>query len=771
MARPSRREGNLPADATSFIGRRRELLEVRKKLGEARLVSLVGPGGVGKTRLATRAASELTRGFPDGAWLVQLAEIRDGMLVSNALMTALDLRDQAGAQPLELLLAYLKPKDLLLVVDNCEHLLETTAPVIAQILSGAPGVRILATSREPLSIAGEHVVPVPPLELPPANGDSPLVDLQRNEAVLLFRERAAAASGAFELRPENRAAVIEICRRLDGLPLAIELAAVRTRVLGLDEIRGRLSERFNLLTDGGRAALPRHQTLRTTIDWSYALLSEQERAVMRRLCVFAGRFSFVDVQSICVLGDFSHSSVLDLLGSLVEKSLVMKEEAKGQAAYRLHETMREYAALQLEDSAETSTIGNRFIEHYRSTTQEMIGEARYQLDSWLGWMDLEIDNIRAALGHCLSQRDAIRGLDLVTACGWYWITRATTEGARWIDSLLAVGSGNPWAQFWAYFQRGFLAVLKSDAAAAGTPLERAVAQARTMGEPDLLVQALTMASISCNLSGDSVNALKLLEEAVGLLDHVHDFPSRISVLQAQSLNGFFQGDITAVKTAAAEGIELSRKAGDLYSLEMMLLNLGGTALFAGDVEVAKTLYHEALGIARRIDDRVAQYALLDSLGCQAAATGQARLAAQLIGAAETVRTEAGASLIPILAPMIAQAEAAAVSALGQQKFDAEVEAGRHLSRDEAIRLALGESSGRKPAPSAPPPAENGQLAALGKREVEVARLLAEGLTNRQIGARLFISERTVDTHVRSILNKLGFDSRAQIAGWIASVDR
>ena len=538
---------------------------------------------------------------------------------------------------------------------------------------------------------------------------------------------------------------------------------------GRDEIRGRLSERFNLLTDGGRAALPRQQTLRTTIDWSYDLLSEHERALMRRLCVFAGRFSLSDVEAVCDSGDLPRSTVLDLLASLVDKSLVIKEDMNSQAVFRLHETMRQYAVIKLEDSSEVSMIGERFIEHYRSTTQETRVEARYRLDSWLGWMDLEIDNVRAALGHCLSQRDAVRGLDLVTACGWYWITRATTEGVRWIDSLLATGSGTPPSQFWAYFLRGFLAVLKSDPAAAAMPLERAVALGRTLEDPALLVQALTMASISCNLSGDSANAVKLLEEAKRLVEHVHDFPSRISVLQAQSMNGFFQGDVAAVKTAAAQGIELSRKSGDMYSLEMMLLNLGSTALFTGDFALAKSLYHEALGIARRIDDRVAQYALLDNLGCQAAATGQPLLAAHLIGAAETVRTEAGASLIPILAPMIAQAEAAAISVLGQQKFNAEVEAGRRLTRDEAIGQALGESGRDKAAQAASPP--NGQLGQLGKREVEVARLLAEGLTNKQIGARLFISERTVDTHVRSILNKLGFDSRAQIAGWIASVNR
>src|SRR5437588_1726211 len=287
VARPARRMGKLPAEATSFIGRRDELAELRGKLGTARLVSLVGPGGVGKARLAVRIGTDLERGFRDGAWLVELADIRDAGLVSNAVMLALDLRDQAATEPLPLLLAYLKDRQLLLLVDNCEHLLGGAAQLIAEVMRAAPGIRVIATSREPLSVDGEHVIPVPPLALPSGQQAESLEQLRQNEAVMLFTERAAAASGSFDLTESNRAAVVEVCRRLDGLPLAIELAAVRTRVLTVEQIRDRLNDRFGLLTGGGRAALPRHQTLRTTIDWSYELLTAAERALLRRLCVFA----------------------------------------------------------------------------------------------------------------------------------------------------------------------------------------------------------------------------------------------------------------------------------------------------------------------------------------------------------------------------------------------------------------------------------------------------------------------------------------------------
>src|SRR5579859_5570700 len=289
MARPIRRPGNLPAETTSFIGRRRELGELRSRLASSRVVSLVGPGGVGKTRLALRAATDLARGFSGGAWLVELAELHDPALVTNTALAALDLRDQSAQDPRELLLSHLRDRDLLLVVDNCEHLLAAAARLVAEVVRAAPGVRVIATSREPLYTLGEHVIPIPPLELPAAQpGGNPAL-VGQIEAVALFRERAAAAGG-FVLNAANQAAVVDLCRRLDGLPLAIELAAVRTRALSAEQISERLGDRFGLLTRGGRAALPRHQTLRTTIDWSHDLLEAGERALLLRLCGVARQF-------------------------------------------------------------------------------------------------------------------------------------------------------------------------------------------------------------------------------------------------------------------------------------------------------------------------------------------------------------------------------------------------------------------------------------------------------------------------------------------------
>ena len=455
-ATAARHSGNLPAEATSFVGRRRELTELRATLSSGRIVSLVGPGGVGKTRLAIRAATDLARGFRDGAWLVGLAEVRDPASVSNAAVAALGLRDQAPAGTLPLLLSFVAGKELLLVVDNCEHVLEAAARLVTAVVESAPGVRLILTSREPLSLPGEHVLPVPPLELPPSDDAEPLHQLRQNEAVALFTQRAAAASHAFELSAANRAAVVGLCRRLDGLPLAIELAAVRTRVLTAEQILSHLDDRFGLLTGGGRAALPRHQTLRTTIDWSHDLLAPDERMLLRRLSAFAGRFTLDDVESVCAADDVPAGRVLDLLSSLVDKSLVAKEDAGAVACYRLHETMREYAGQKLQAAGEADLLAERCTAYYVSRCSREAADARHHLVEWLGWLDLEMDNVRAVLDGCLARAEYRRGLDLVGSSAWYWVTRATTEGVHRLDQLLALHPGDSDVHAGAHFMGGSL---------------------------------------------------------------------------------------------------------------------------------------------------------------------------------------------------------------------------------------------------------------------------------------------------------------------------
>jgi predicted ATPase/DNA-binding CsgD family transcriptional regulator len=762
MARTSRRSGNLPADATTFVGRRHELAEVKRKLTTARLVSLVGPGGVGKTRLGIRIATDLARGFADGAWLVELAEVRDGSLVTDSVLAALDLRDQAGSSPTEILGAYLRDRKLLLVLDNCEHVLDAAAQLVTEVLRTAPGVRVIATSREQLQVSGEHVVPVPPLELPLGGGEEPLGKLRQNEAVMLFIERAAAASGAFELSTSNRETVVSICRRLDGLPLAIELAAVRTRSLSPEQILDRLSDRFALLTRGGRSALLRHQTLGMAIDWSHALLTDVEQILFRRLCLFAGRFTLEDVEAVCASDEGRTIDALATMSSLVDKSLITKKDVAGVASYQLHETMREYSSAKLRDAGEGELLKDRCVEHYRTTCLQRAEGARYGLVEWLQWAELEIDNIRAILYDCVSRGDLARGLDIATSMRYYWITHGTTESIRWFDHLLASGEGSPTTLVSAYYLRGWLSLLKGDPEAAKPWLVRAITRARISGQRALWSESLSLAATIHNVAGDPDTAKRFLDEAEAMTPSVHDYPATIELVLSRAVHALLQEDMETAKAMSSEGVKLSREAGDLYQMESMLRNFGMVGMMTGDTYAAKSGFVEALRVARLFDNRLAEYYGLACLGWQAANSGQARNAARLLGAAEALAMQTGARILGPAAELLDKARESAMTALGTSAFEAEFSVGKQLSREAALQLALGESDGigTEPADAASGP--------LAKRELEVGRLVAEGLSNKQIGARLFISDRTVAAHVSNIMNKLGLNSRAQIAVWMTS---
>jgi predicted ATPase/DNA-binding CsgD family transcriptional regulator len=550
------------------------------------------------------------------------------------------------------------------------------------------------------------------------------------------------------------------------LPLAIELAAVRTRVLTVAQILDRLSDRFALLTGGGRAALPRHQTLRTTIDWSYDLLTPAEQMLFRRLCVFAGRFTLEDVESVCTSNEVPARGALDILSALVDKSLVTKEDVRGLACYRLHETLREYARLKLGDAHEEELLEERCLEHYRTTCLRSADQARYRLVEWLAWAELEIDNIRAVLQQCLVRGDFARGLDIAASMKYYWITHGTTEGLRWLDPLLASGDASPLTLVRAYYLRGWLSLLQADPATARPWIARAVVAARGTGPPALLSEALSIAATVENMAGEHEVARRYLDEAEAITAGLDDFPATIELVQSRAIHAIFEGDLELVRAASLEGVRLSREAGDLYQLEAMLRNLGMVGMMSGDLHTASSQFREALQVARHVDNRMGQSYGLGAAGWYAANTGQARAAAQLLGAAEAAGRQTGADIMGPFVPVLAQAKESARGALGSAKFEAEFQAGRRLSRVAALHLALGESDQAELAAS-----DDAESAALGKRELEVARLVADGLSNKQIATRLFISDRTVATHVGNILNKLGFNSRAQVATWVASSNR
>jgi DNA-binding CsgD family transcriptional regulator len=482
--------------------------------------------------------------------------------------------------------------------------------------------------------------------------------------------------------------------------------------------------------------------------------------------VFAGRFTLEDVESVCTSDDLSAPEVLDMLTSLVDKSLVTKEDVKTIACYRLHETMREYATLKLRDGHEEETLGERCLEYYRTTCLRFADQARYRLLEFLTWADLEIDNIRAVLHQCLALGEFARGLDIAASMGYYWITHGTTESVRWLDQLLAAGEGSPSTLVRAYYLRGWLGLIQADTTAARTWIARAVTTAREKGQLPQLSESLSLAVTTESVVGDLEAARRYLDEAEAMTEGLHDFPATIELVQARAVHAICRGDLDTASAESLEGLRLSREAGDLYQVESMLRNLGMVGMMAGDLDSAMSRSVEALRVARQIDNRLAQYYGLATLGWRAASSGQAHLAAQLLGAAEAVGTRAGAEIMGPSVPFWAQAKELALAALGPSKFEAEFMAGNRMSRDAAVRLALGESHQDE--------VEDGANAApgpLAKREVEVAQLIAEGLSNKRIGAKLFISEATVATHVRNIMNKLGFNSRAQIAGWMASARR
>jgi predicted ATPase/DNA-binding CsgD family transcriptional regulator len=767
----------LPAEANTFVGRRREVAELRNGLAKARIVTLVGPGGVGKTRLAVRAATDLGRGFADGACWVDLGEIRDASLVPGALVAALDLRDQAAADPLQILLSYLRDREALLVFDNCEHLLDASAVLVTDILRGSPDIRVIATSREPLQVPGERIVPVPPLELPPVADQEPISRLLQNEAVMLFVERAGAASGSFALSASNRSAVVGLCRRLDGLPLAIELAAGRTRVLTVEQILDRLTDRFALLTGGSRAALPRQQTLRTTIDWSHDLLTEAEQRLLRRLCVFAGRFAVDDVESVCAIDGQTGAQALDLLAALVDKSLVTREDAFGIACYRLHETMREYSSLKLQEAGEVEKLDDVYVEYYRTQSHDRRAALLRDLQAvvksgqatgnrtieWLEWLDLEIENVRWALQKCLAVSDWRRGLELASSVGYYWVTRGITESMRWFDDLLGAATGSVDVPPRAYYFRGWLNILKNDPVAARPWLARAIAAARNARELPPLSESLSLASTAENMAGDREAAQRLLDEAAMITPALDHYPASMGLLQARATHALFEGDLAAAEAASSEGIRLSREVGDLYYLERMLMNLGLVAALAGDLVASKARFVEGLRTAQQTDNRLGQSWFLLLLGGVAVNSGQPKVGARLLGAAEALGAAAGASMTGAVEPALARMREAAIATIGAAKFEVEYVAGTQLSREKALRLGLGEPGDIEVGGS-----RDTETGPLSKREVEVAALIAKGHGNKEIGARLFISERTVTTHVGNILNKLGFDSRVQVASWMAT---
>jgi predicted ATPase/DNA-binding NarL/FixJ family response regulator len=797
LAAPSH---NLPLQLTSFVGRQQALAALRHLLATTRLLTLTGAPGVGKTRLALQLADEAREAYADGVWLVELAPLADPALVPQAVAAVLGVREHPGQRLAATLAEALRGQQVLLVLDNCEHLVEACAMLADTLLRTCPRLEILATSREAVGVAGETAWWVPSLAVPAETlppSAAGVAALGECEAVQLFVERAGAVVPSFALTERNAEAVGQVCRRLDGIPLALELAAARVRALRVEQLAARLDDRFRLLTAGSRVALPRQQTLRAAVDWSHELLPEPERVLLRRLAVFAGGWTLRAAEAVCAGDGIAPEDVLELLVQLVNKSLVLVEEHGAETRYRLLETMRQYGGENLQAAGEEAAVRDRHWAWCMALARRAYGPLwGPDQKAWVSRLQTELDNLRAAVewGKLALERDAgaaspVADATLDTGCTlWrFWRTRGHLhEARRSLMELLARAPAPTAARANALWAVGYLALLQGDVPAARSHLEDGLSLAREFGHTFGTIMTLGSLGAVATVQGDLERAARYLEESLPLLDEV---PDEMDRYVATIASAYWRVELTRSQGNYGEASSLLKVAlgvvrdrGDTWSIAFALSILGRLAWLQGEYSRATQLQRESLALQRELDDRVGIADSLDVLAWVASAAGEPARAARLFGAAEAVRERSGAASLPVWRAEHERNLAAMRAHLGAEAFETARAAGRSLTVEEAIEEALREG-GSAPAAALPPAAASVVPAAdplsprersvapaadpLSPREREVAALIARGLTNGEIADRLVISQWTADTHVRHILTKLDVRSRAQVATWAA----
>jgi len=684
------RPNNLPLQLTSFIGRDKEIAEVKRLLGTARLVTLSGSGGAGKTRLALQVAADVLDGYPGGVWLVELAAITDPELVPKAVASALHVPEQPGRDISETLVDTLRPKAVLLVLDNCEHLLAACADLTASLLRACPQVRVLATSREGLGIPGETPRRVPSLSLPDAGGLPPSVDIVRHEAVRLFVDRTRVIVPDFAVTSQNASAVARVCQRLDGIPLAIELAAARMKVMAVEQIAARLNDRFRLLTGSSRTVLPRQQTLRAAMDWSYNLLSRKEQAVLRRLSVFAGGWTLDAAEAVCAEDNAEPADVLDLLTQLVDKSLVAVETQKGEARYRLLETVREYGKVRLREAGEAEEVQRRHRDWYRAFAEraepELHGPDQIV---WLGRLEQNHDNLRAALEWSLSDADTAPGLRLAAALHDFWdIHNHFAEGRAWLDRVLSMpGAAAPALRARALVAAAHLAHRQGEYTCVTAWCDEALALSEQEQDKSGSAEALHYAAHAAEGTGDRRRAAELLEHAVALHRAAGSgwkLARAVNCLANTARDG---GDYRKATGLYEEALTFLRARGERDMTGQTLHNLGYAVLRQGDRGGAQALFRQTLAAAQ---ERGNKRTVLKCLAGLAAASAEAnpRCAARLFGAADTLLAAAGYRLEPFNRRDIDYYTAVANERLGKATFAAHWAEGRAMTLEQAIEYAL-----------------------------------------------------------------------------------
>jgi predicted ATPase/DNA-binding CsgD family transcriptional regulator len=758
-------QGNLPAAVTSFVGRRREIERVRHSLTVSRLVTLTGGGGVGKTRLALEVAAHSRRAFADGVWLVNLAAVNDGDLIAHAMASDLSVQERSTQPPLEQLAWHLRDRQVLLVMDNCEHVVDACATAVDQLLRLCPALRILATSRTTLDIDGEHVCLVPSLTSPDPSMRESVAALGQYEAVRLLVERAGAVQQGFAVTAENRDAVARLCAGLDGVPLAIELAATKLRSLSVREVADRLDDRFELLTGGSRAAQPRQRTLRALIDWSYDLCSLDERCLWARLAVFAGGFDLDAAEQVCADEALPRGSVLGLIDRLIAQSIIERFGVETPPRFRMLETIRQYGHARSVESGQHDQIRRQhrdfFVRLARTCADEWCGPAQAE---HLALLRVNHPNLRAAFEFCVeSETDIDLALGLCGSLCWHWCTDDfLNEGRRWLDQALALARTPSPALAEALWVVGWVALLQGDYGTARERLAECDRLARQLPDPVAAAHAMSLRGSADLFEGHLEKAIALFEQAIDALSKFGQ-TSAVLFAQFQLVTALaLSGQVARAEVLARAGIKISEQCGDTWGRSCLLWTLSRCVWIGGDVDQAHRLVLAALELQRGFRDPVGVAFMIEHLSWICADQSDFIRAARLLGTANAIWSSQGTA-----------------TPGGKSNDELRITYERRLARtlrEPVFRAALAE--GAQPtvplaiefALQRPTPAETSkhQHLVLTRREREVAELIGAGLSNRQIAQRLVLSPRTVDGHVEHTLAKLGFTSRSQVAAWVAT---
>jgi predicted ATPase/DNA-binding SARP family transcriptional activator/DNA-binding CsgD family transcriptional regulator len=770
---------NLPVQRTSFLGREREMLEVKRELAMTHLLTLMGTGGTGKTRLALELAWELVPAYPDGAWLVELAGVSEPELVPAVVAGTLGVRERPGRPLGATLVEDLRAKNVLLVLDNCEHLIEAVAYLTDELLGTCPKLWILATSREPLRVPGEVVRYLPPLPVPDPTDPALLTEggLGRLAVTRLFLERAHRRKDDSAFSGRGVQAVARVCRRLEGIPLAIELAAARTATLSVEQIEERLEDSLKLLTTGFRSADPRHRTLRATLDWSFNLLSEAERVLFSRLSVFADGWTLEAAEALG--SGVGEGEVLDCLSRLVDKSLAVLEEGEhdGALRYTMLEPVRQYARQKLRESGEEEAVQGRHADFFLALAEEAEPEiSGPDQEAWLKRLVREHANLRGALAWALDPAESGQsrehraevGLRLAGALGRFWGVYGPGEGLRWLERGLARGrAASKPTLAKALYEAGWIVLFQGDYDGAIALLEEALALFRELEDRRGVATSLVNLGFAALHQGDKERTATIRQEVEALQREPLDRFTLAWLITFLALATSYEGDFERSAALATESLAIYRELGDKRGISLCHIDLGFIELIRGDHEPAAVLLEESVRVLRGSEDKFCLAYGIFGLAAVAAAREEPVRAARLWGAAEALRQEIGVVSLTqweLEAYDYEGRVSAARNMLGDEgAWEEAFEEGRAKSAEEAAEYALSQEVVL--AVPERPPAAGRTSDPLTRREREVAALVARGLTNRQIAQELHLSERTVENHVSKILRKLRLASRARVATW------